>query len=436
MTVGGYRALLIANSTFPNDAHNLLDLEGPRNDAALLRTALCDDRYGMFPVDAVRLVVERTSSEVRSEAEDFFRSAERGDTLLVYYSGHGVLDVTGNLFLATRDSRTDRLRSSMVSAADLSAMIDESVARTQVIVIDCCHSGGFKGGEVSGALAGAGRFVLTSCRTGELANDAHSLNRASVFTHHLVEALRGGAPDLDGDGLVGVNAVYDYVHERLTAEHRQIPQKRFAGSGDVPMARRPPLRSASPVSASEPASSSGFRPPAEPDTGPGAESPPDDTPAPAEPAARSGSRGAERARSRRQWVGAAIAAAVLGATAVALVLLRGVDSGGDPRLTITPDSGPGGTTIEVTGDGCPDPPEGASGGGVVSGLTDGNDTEAEDDDIPLEPGRSWTGRLTVPHSTPPGSYAVFALCGANGSGGRDDWTYYTYPSAPFEVTGS
>lgn len=236
---GSHRALLVANSTYPSDAHNLPDLEGPRNDPSLLRDALCDDRYGLFPHENVRLVVERTMAEVLREAEEFLHGAGRHDTLLLYYSGHGKLDLRGELYLCARDSRADRLRSTAVKASDLRAMIDESAAETTVIMLDCCHSGAFKGGELARTLAGRGRFVVTSCRTGELANDAHARNRASMFTHHVVEGMLGAAPDHDGDGLVGLDDLYGYVHARLSGENRQIPQRSFAGTGDVPMARRP-----------------------------------------------------------------------------------------------------------------------------------------------------------------------------------------------------
>ena len=143
MSARTYRALLIANSTFPADAQNLPDLEGPRNDPALLRDALCDGAAGLFPSDNIRLVTERTMAEVLREAEDFLSSASRQDTLLVYYSGHGLLDQRGELFLCTRDSRADRLRSTAVKSSDLRGMMDESAALTTVVLLDCCHSGRF-----------------------------------------------------------------------------------------------------------------------------------------------------------------------------------------------------------------------------------------------------------------------------------------------------
>ena len=130
------------------------------------------------------------------------------------------------------------LRSTAVKASDVRGMMDESAALTTVVLLDCCHSGRFKGGVTPGTLAGRGRFVITSSRGGELANDAHVRNRASLFTHHLTEGLLRGAEDHDGDGVVNLSELYDYVHAALTTEGRQVPQKRFEGDGDVPVALR------------------------------------------------------------------------------------------------------------------------------------------------------------------------------------------------------
>lgn len=238
MTAQTYRALLVANSTFPADRYNLPDLEGPRNDSALLRDALCDGEVGLFASDNVRLVTERTMAEVLSEAEDVLVSATQRDTLLLYYSGHGLLDQAGELFLCTRDTRSDRLRSTAVKASDLRGMMDQSAAGTMVVVLDCCHSGRFKGGDIPATLAGRGRFVVASSRSGELANDSHVRNHASLFTHHLVEGIMYGAEDHDGDGIVTLSELYDYVHAALGAGGRQVPQKRFEGDGDVALALR------------------------------------------------------------------------------------------------------------------------------------------------------------------------------------------------------
>src|SRR5262245_19670244 len=123
-----YRALLIANSTFPKDRDNLPELEGPRNDPAVLRDVLCDDAVALFPSDNIRLVTERDMSEIMLEIEDFLVSATSRDTLLLYYSGHGVLDETNELYFSARDTRTTRLGASAISASWVSSRIDRSAA--------------------------------------------------------------------------------------------------------------------------------------------------------------------------------------------------------------------------------------------------------------------------------------------------------------------
>ena len=177
-------------------------------------------------------------AEVLRETEDFLTSASRQDTLLVYYSGHGMLDQRGELFLCTRDSRADRLRSTAVKASDLRGMIDESAALTTVILLDCCHSGRFKGGILPATLAGRGRFVVTSSRGGELANDADVRNRASLFTFHLTEGLVRGAEDHDGDGVVNLSELYDYVHTALTPRAARCRRSGSRATATCPVALR------------------------------------------------------------------------------------------------------------------------------------------------------------------------------------------------------
>ena len=237
MTTRTYRALLVGNSTFPNDS-SLIELEGPRNDLALLRDALCDPSAGLVPTDNIRIVPERTMSEALRELEGFLAAGSRDDILILYYTGHGVLSVKNELYLCTRDTDTKYLKSTAVKASDVREMVDESAAGTTVIFLDCCHSGRFKGGDLSATLSGRGSFVVTSSRPGELANDTDVQNRASLFTHHLVEGLLRGAEDHDGDGMITLSDVYDYVHGRLADIGRQVPQKRFEGDGHVALAQR------------------------------------------------------------------------------------------------------------------------------------------------------------------------------------------------------
>jgi hypothetical protein len=247
---GRYRALLIGNSTYPVDEHNLQTLKGPVKDIAALNRALADPGTGLFDDTDVTLLPEATSARAIRALGRFFGEAARDDVLLFYFSGHGKLDQMARLHLCMQDTETADLLSTAVSSARINEFADASRARNVVIVLDCCYSGAFRGGEFGDAVAGPGRYVLTSCRGTQLANDATADNSTSHFTQHLVDGLLGAAVDHDGDGYLTFSDLYAYVDRRLRDAGRQIPQRRVDGDGDLPLARNPQPDSA-PATATE-----------------------------------------------------------------------------------------------------------------------------------------------------------------------------------------
>jgi Caspase domain len=234
--LSSYKALLISASEFHEDPQNLFPLQGPVNDAPLLRDALTDPELGLFDLADVRLLPERSKRDIMTAAEAFFRTAERDDQLLLYYSGHGMPDIDGNLYLCARDTVTSSLIATGISDSEINAIINLSAARAVIVILDCCYSGAFKGA-LPAALKGEGRFVITSSRRGQLAADAELVTGASPFTGYLVEGLRLGTLDANGDGYVALNDLYDYVLQQLRPSG-QIPQRHFDHAvGDVHLAR-------------------------------------------------------------------------------------------------------------------------------------------------------------------------------------------------------
>lgn len=237
MTNPSYSALLITNGCFENDPYNLPPLMGPGNDSSVFGHAICDNEVGLFSHSNVLFLREGTDSEIRRAIEGFLAEASSRDTVLLYYSGHGRLDLQGQLYLCARNTRSDRLRSTAVGSNWISEVINGSAAAVTMIFLDCCHSGAFKGGDAADRLGGHGRFVLASTRATELAADSNVRDGASFFTTVLVEGIRC-ADDSDNDGLVTLDDLYSYIHRRLRTSGKQVPHKRFSGDGSPPISRR------------------------------------------------------------------------------------------------------------------------------------------------------------------------------------------------------
>lgn len=225
-------ALLVATSLYSDPG--LRELRAPGSDATELAHVLRDPRIGGFDV---QMLVNAASGEAQEEIEDFCADRHPGDQLLIYLSCHGVLDSHGRLYYAAANTRRERLAATAIGSAWLNERLDDCRARSQILVLDCCHSGAFaRGAKGDAELAlqqrfepkGRGRVVLTASRSTEYSfegDQATGEGVPSVFTNAIVNGLRTGDADGDKDGLITVTDLYHYVYNHVReAEPRQTPE--------------------------------------------------------------------------------------------------------------------------------------------------------------------------------------------------------------------
>ncbi|MFH9009634.1 caspase domain-containing protein [Streptomyces afghaniensis] len=227
-------ALIIAGDTFEDPTFRAL--RAPAQDAAELARVLGDDQVGGFSVqtsanEPMHLVLERI--------EEFFADRSPGDLLVLYFTGHGVKDESGELHFVCRTTKLNRLTSTAVSAAFVNRCMDRCRARSIVLLLDCCYSGAFARSMLAKAdgtvhlaeqFPGRGRAIVTASRALEYAFEGGELTgssgvpQSSHFTYALVTGLDTGAADRDGDGLITLDELYDFVHERVReVSPRQTP---------------------------------------------------------------------------------------------------------------------------------------------------------------------------------------------------------------------
>jgi uncharacterized caspase-like protein len=132
--------------------------------------------------------------------------------------------------------------------------MSRSRSRRVVLLLDCCYAGAFERGMTARAgsgvaieeqFGGRGRAVITASSAMEYAFEGDELADASeqapsVFTSALVEGLETGEADRDQDGMVALDELYDYIHDKVqAATPNQTPGKwAFGVQGDLYIARR------------------------------------------------------------------------------------------------------------------------------------------------------------------------------------------------------
>ncbi len=221
------------------DADEIQLLYGERDArefAEVLRT------QGNIASDRVRILIDESAETVRRALVSVnaglrARSADGKTTaLLVFYSGHA-------------DAESLHLRGTRLPIEELRGLVSGSPATMRLLVVDACRSGAVtrvKGVrsvpefaiKLEDRVEAEGTAMISSSTAGESSQESDRL-RASFFSHHLVNALRGAA-DRNGDGRVTLSEAYAYSYAqtlRSSGQTLQLQHPTYAydvkGSGDL-----------------------------------------------------------------------------------------------------------------------------------------------------------------------------------------------------------
>ena len=244
------------------------DLRFAANDANEMARFLEDPNYGGFRHLEV-MSGEVSTAEVLSHLRWMRDQLRRDDTLLVYFSGHGTLQLEERggdttLYLVTSDTRAGDLAGTAINLTELQSQFRRFEARRKVLIIDACYNGVGKSSlspRVQQNLAnltrnqglsfdlpvGESEAHLFAAALGSPARELVDLQHG-VYTYHLLQALTwdSGDADINADELISVWEAHDYARTQTirTTLNEQIPEARMrvVGADDVILAGDPVSR--------------------------------------------------------------------------------------------------------------------------------------------------------------------------------------------------
>ena len=223
----------------------------------------------------------------RHNLQKIVANARSEDTILLYFSGHGVLEPQSQqVFLCLADTRKEHLTSTGLAIAELLEFLSDCRATQQLVWLDACHSGGMTlRGSLSKqkpqsldnptpqlvkvlrqkAAQSQGFYALLSCDHTQQSWEFPELGHG-VFTYYLMRGLRGEAADTQGT--IEADSLYQYVYHQtlryidktnqqirlinqqkssrgerqLQSEYPlQTPKRIVEGFGKVILGKRPPV---------------------------------------------------------------------------------------------------------------------------------------------------------------------------------------------------
>jgi cyclophilin family peptidyl-prolyl cis-trans isomerase len=245
--MGRRLALLVGSSTYADP--KLRRLHKPHADVASLASVLRDPTIGGF--DEVQTNVDASVATLQRAVAALFAHKHTDDLLLLYFAGHGIKDEYGHLHLAAVDTESDLLNATALSSDFITREMDRSRSRKQILILDCCFSGAFSGTRGPDSVGttqafttdGVGRVILTATDAFQYAweDETAITDTNSLFTHYLVEGIRSGNADINGDGIITADEWYEFVYTAVrTASPKQTPQRSVhSGAGGLVIARNP-----------------------------------------------------------------------------------------------------------------------------------------------------------------------------------------------------
>ena len=210
------KALIVSVSNYKY----LEDLEFCKNDGEMVYNTLT--KLGYEIPENRKLVGTVDDITLRKAIVDFFRdeSVNTTDTLLFYFSGHGVLDGYEGRYFATSNINASIPEENGISFYLLTQQMDRSHSLKTIALLDCCFSGAAvpgvtaKGGQAEEEAEKLGREALSKqfknskgkCILASSLSQRRSYNlpekRMSAFTYFVVEGLKGKKDSVDKNGFV------------------------------------------------------------------------------------------------------------------------------------------------------------------------------------------------------------------------------------------
>jgi uncharacterized caspase-like protein len=184
-------------------------------------------------------LVDRTPTlaAVQSSLHRVVTEAKVQDTILIYFSGHGVVESIGQqTILCLADTDRQQLADTGLPIQIVLEMLHNCAAHSQLLWLDACHSGNLSSnkpkidhrqeptGQVSlhpatqllaslrhRAVKSHGFYALLSCDEGQQSWEFPDLGHG-VFSYYLMLGLAGAAAD--DQGIIDADGLYRYVYRQ------------------------------------------------------------------------------------------------------------------------------------------------------------------------------------------------------------------------------
>ena len=212
------RALLIGVGDykyFP-DAYGNIDLQAPPYNVDMMHDTLSHSGSGFFSISEL-MDLQATKAAILNGIATAFSGADSDDVSYFYFTGHGI-NSSGVSYLCPTNVSYYSPLNSYISTNELESALS-AIPGTKVVILDCCHSGGFIGKQMQEEkiISNAREFndnVINSFLSRDLTSSQYKVLTSCLSTQVCVELIPAeGDPFGLFSGVLCEGCGYDtYIH--------------------------------------------------------------------------------------------------------------------------------------------------------------------------------------------------------------------------------
>ena len=236
-------AIVVGISEYKDSSINLKYAD--RDAEALYELLKTPTGGGFEEAHICKLVNEKaTTANITRALRSFLKKPGKEDIVLLYFACHGApdRDRPDILYLLTHDTDPKDIAGTALPMREINLSLRENLLAERVIIVaDTCHSAGISkagtrdAGENSGVInrylqevgeSQKGIALLTSAEANQVSFEDEKWGGGhGVFTHYLLEGMKGAADRSPKNGIVTAGELFEYVRENVkrATEDKQHP---------------------------------------------------------------------------------------------------------------------------------------------------------------------------------------------------------------------
>jgi formylglycine-generating enzyme required for sulfatase activity/uncharacterized caspase-like protein len=195
-------------------------------NAEAMQQVLTDPERGSFAAADVVVLRSPDRQTMAESIQRLYANCQPEDLVLLYLSGPAIVE-GGEVYFAPGSLAPDQgedqgrlvadtaVADTAVAARSIQSWMAQSRSQHQVVILDGYWRAGEQAGRVNltQGLAAESTAILIASTSSQATPVA--AGGESVYTHYLVEGLRTGAADADGDGAIGVEELHAYASRKV-----------------------------------------------------------------------------------------------------------------------------------------------------------------------------------------------------------------------------